>query len=687
MLRAVRRTVPLIVVLLCCLLAGTLAAAEQAPPWLFASQDPGVRVVDSEDSMGLANRQVGFVFRKGDGVLVGIWPAGHGNLLASAPKTPLWTMETMPVAAEKPSVLLAGGSGKVTFAARGDGKDRTIDVTYETPAARIVVHASLAAEASLVRWRLEAEALGENPGIWSVTFPQFPVAALDTDPAGNEMVVPYRRGQTRGFGKGAPRGDAELPYPGPSAKFQFLAAYGRSAGRGLYFGVEDGQGFTKSFAIRNHPETDAVVLSAQHFPANRGAGAKRFTMEYDVVAGPFTGDWWDAARLYREWWTKRVWASRGLLAERRDLPGWLVHAPIVTRPSTTKPERTVPNNLTALHALSETFGGQPFFGVWYGCFATAKAGASLNESGFGHVLPPKPGLVDAVRELRGRGVHLQAYIQSMIYDAGIDVPDAGAAERAVTRDRQGNRVPYGSGEPQLLSMCRATDWWQNRLVELSRRAVGEWGFSGVYLDSFGKGAPECFATDHGHPLGGGNTVISGQRALVKRVREAVRVADREAILSGEDPIEAFRDLLDVNLYSVNVMTNYVPIYRTVWGDYSLGHGRVLGPGKSGGNLIPELTALFLEGTPRAAFIANRPTSSSSSRTTQRNWLSSSPSPPTRSMGCLGCASASICIRSPSSHHRARLSIASPWRTRWSMCRRWCTASRARMPTARWRSCW
>jgi hypothetical protein len=324
---------------------------------------------------------------------------------------------------------------------------------------------------------------------------------------------------------------------------------------------------------------------------------KRFEMPYDVVAGPFTGDWWDASRIYRAWWVKQEWAGRGLLADRHDLPDWLVHAPIAARPSTTKPERTVANNVASLGAIREALGRRPFFGVWYGCFETPKAGASLNESGLGHDLPPKPGLVEAVRALRGQGIHLQAYIQSMIYDAGIVTPDANAAQQAVTRDVNGKAVPYGTGDPpNLLAMCRATDWWQRRVVELSRRAVAEWGFSGVYLDSFGKGAPECFAPDHGHPIGGGNTVIAGQRTLARRVREAVRAADPEAILSGEDPIEAFRDLLDVNLYSVNTMQNYVPVYRTVWGDYSLGHGRVFAPGKSGGTLLPELATLFLEGT-------------------------------------------------------------------------------------------
>lgn len=69
-----------------------------------------------------------------------------------------------------------------------------------------------------------------------------------------------------------------------------------------------------------------------------------------------------------------------------------------------------------------------------------------------------------------------------------------------------------------------------------------------------------------------------------------------AIVSGEDPVEAFRDLLDVNPYAVNVSANYAPVYRTVWGDYSLAHGRVPRPGDDDGPLIPELAVLFIGGT-------------------------------------------------------------------------------------------
>ncbi|HEV7401779.1 MAG TPA: DUF6259 domain-containing protein [Chthoniobacteraceae bacterium] len=576
---------------------GLVATAPPAPAAdagrLFPAGEEKVRVVERADAIGLANGQIAFLLRRDDGALLEMWQKGGPGLIRETLPTPLWTFELAPVGSSKPQVVAAGHQDKLSFATKMEEAGGTLEMTAEGEGRKVIVRAGLAAHATLVRWRIEV-ILGQGARLWSVTFPQVPVATVDPEPAENQMVVPYRRGQLRTYGKGFPRADGDLPYPGPSAKFQFLAAYGRTATRGLYLAAEDGAGFTKSFATRNYPQADAVVFAVQHFPANRGAGVDRFALPYDVVTGPFSGDWWDAARLYREWWVKQEWASRGLLAERRDLPEWLLRAPFATRPSTTKPERTVANNLTALRSLSRSFDGRPFIGTWYGCTEKPGGSTNLDEGGHGHLLPPKSGLVDAVKEARDQGIHLLAYVQSAIYDESVPEPDAAAAHRALTRDAKGAAVAYGGvAGSQLGMMCRATDWSQTRMAELSRRAVAEWGFDGVYLDSFGKGAPECFAPDHGHAVGGGNTLIAGQRVMARRVLAAMRTSNPEAFLSGEDPVEAFRDLVDLNLYAVNVTANYVPITRTIWGDYSLGHGRVLGPGEA---FIPECAALFLEGT-------------------------------------------------------------------------------------------
>lgn len=580
--------------------ASLLAAAPEpgriAPPPILATTAAEVARVDDQDTIGLANSQTAILFRKSDGALLGIWNKEGRNLVASAPAAPLWAIEQSAAPGERRPLIApakdAPASQETVLTERRDSG--TLELTSVSADRRVKVRATLTAASPLIRWRIELASPESAPPIWSVYFPQIAVAALDEEPDGNQMVVPYRRGQLRTFGKGAPRADIELPYPGPSAKFQFLAAYGRNAGRGIYLAAEDGEGFSKSFVTRNYPQSSSVLFAVQHQPADRGRGVRNFAISYDVVTGPFTGDWWDAARLYRQWWTRQEWASRGLLANQRDLPQWLLHSAIATRPSTTKEARTVGNNLIALRALSDAFERRPFMGIWYGCTERPGGSESLDEGGHGHLLPPKAGLLDAVREVRSRGVHLQSYIQSIIYDANVAPAENGAAERAVTRDVQGGIVSYGTGErAHLYSMCRATEFWQNRIIEMSRRAVAEWGFDGVYLDSFGKGATECFAPEHGHPLGGGNTVIAGQRKMARRIREAIRQANPEAIMSGEDPVEAFRDLLDVNLYAVNVTANYVPIYRTIWGDYSLGHGRVLAPNPA---FIPETAVLFLEGT-------------------------------------------------------------------------------------------
>jgi hypothetical protein len=549
-----------------------------------------------DDVIALANKHVLCTFRKGDGALLGISEPGHNNLCVPSMKTPLWSLEVLPPGASKPITIAPDAATKFSCETVEDQGAKLLKLAYNTDGAEVHIEARVPSGVAQIRWCLAVELKDKNSRLWSVTFPQIPVASCDAAPGANEMVVPYRRGQTRGFGKGTPKSDVELPYPGASAKFQFLAAYGSTSKRGLYYAAEDGAGFTKSFWLRNRPDSDAIIFAIQHFPENRGAAVQKYRMPYEVVTQPFNGDWWEAARIYRAWWVKQIWASKGLLAERKDLPDWLRRSPMAVRASTTKPERTVPNNETGLSALSTALHEEPFFGVWYGYPQAPGNAKSSDEGGLGHLLPCKPGLVDTVKRLKTRGVHLEAYIQSMIYDEALPSSDTEAVAHAVTLDAQGKKVSYGSGAaPNLLAMCRATDWWQTRLVDLSKQAVGEYDFDGVYLDSFGKGAPECFAEDHHHPVGGGNTCIAGQRQLATRVKKAIKAINPDAILSGEDPVEVFRDLLDVNLYSVNTMKNYVPIYRTVWGDYSLGHGRVLAPGRGEG-LVPELAILFLEGT-------------------------------------------------------------------------------------------
>jgi hypothetical protein len=209
------------------------------------------------------------------------------------------------------------------------------------------------------------------------------------------------------------------------------------------------------------------------------------------------------------------------------------------------------------------------------------------------VRPVRSDVQAAIAQLNAQNIHHLAYLQSSIYmPLESDPKDAAMALKYAATGRDGKPVMYGD---LGYNMDRSTTWWQDRLIEQAKKAISA-GFIGIYLDSFGKSSAECFAPDHGHPIGGGNTGIAGQREMAQRMLAAIRKINPDAVLSGEDPVEAFRDLVQVNLFSANMWPGYLPLYRVIWGDYSLGYGRVLAPSKAGpDNIIPEMAALFING--------------------------------------------------------------------------------------------
>lgn len=583
--------------------------AAYATNWPFPADVAGVQAMEDDRYVGLYNARVGFLLDKKDVVLHGMWSSEGWSLLgrtrARGGLGPwLWQVQIMPTGADEAVTVLPDAAEHVGYRVSGDERSKTLAAAFTSVKSSgcsldVGARFALGDGDRFVRARIAVELKQGGASVWSVTFPQL-VAVAPDPPGQNKVLIPYRRGLAMPFGQGAVGARMQQPYPSSSAHFQFMAAYGEKSGQGLYLATEDGAGYGKTFHQRHFPGQNCVRLALEHTPENRAVAGTGYAMPYDIAIGPYRGDWWHACRIYRQWWLKQIWASKGLIHKRKDIPEWLKRASVVTRQSCSKPGRTVARNVAGATSLSSALGGRQFFGIWYAPFDSGGAapGVGLARSGHGHILPPKADVTDALRGLRGKGIHLQAYIQSLLYqhDLGSEAAqkDLPAARAAVARDRKGTLGLYAH-DKALYAMCRATGWWQTRVVELAKHAV-KMGFAGVYLDSFGRGGAECFAQDHGHALGGGLTITQGQRKMAQRVLAAIRQIDPEAILSGEAPVESYRDILHVNLYALNTMNRYVPAFRTVWGDYSLGHGRTVRPSKANDNFVPELTTLFLEGT-------------------------------------------------------------------------------------------
>ena len=111
----------------------------------------------------------------------------------------------------------------------------------------------------------------------------------------------------------------EMYYPSAYASMQWMAYYGLQPKAGLYLATYDITGQSKYF---NFTRTSASSLNAtvHHIPEFIAGSSP--DIGYPVVVGVFSGDWYDAAQIYRTWAMQQPWVSQGALATRPDIPLW-----------------------------------------------------------------------------------------------------------------------------------------------------------------------------------------------------------------------------------------------------------------------------------------------------------------------------------------------------------------------------
>ncbi len=561
--------------------ATDLSAASPFP----APKEEGAAVYETAKEIGLYNSRTGILFDRKNFLLQGLWLTGGENLVKSSS---LWKVELMTASERGKTTLLqpADASG-ITVRSSNENGNAALTVLFSQVkkdrfTADVTLRVLLEKDSPMVRWHIAVKVTGGDGSLWNVTFPMIAASCMTTDPLDTMMVYPYRRGRLTPL---AGDGQNLQPYPGPAVKFQFMSVYNRRNSDGVYIGVEDPDGYSKGFYQRGLPKSLRVYMGIEHYPENRGTDLKTFDSPYYVTVCGFKGDWWDAARIYRNWWVKQEWASKGPMIFRKDVPEWLKNAAMSIKLSTCPP-RNVATNLTNALEIGKIIGNRPILGIWYH-FENKKD----TMDGFGFPLPPQPGVEDALRQMSQSNIHVLAYVQSLIYDQKQDEKDVPAASRYYAKDISGKPYNY----EVKMSMCRCSDWWHRRVLVMSENAL-RMGFEGIYLDSFGKSSPECFDAGHGHPLGGGSYGIQGQRRMAGLVRELIKKESANNTMAGEAPVEAFADKLDYYLFAVNTMPGYIPLWRTVLGDYMIGHGRGMAQSKAKDNIAAECAQLFVDGT-------------------------------------------------------------------------------------------
>jgi hypothetical protein len=119
-----------------------------------------------------------------------------------------------------------------------------------------------------------------------------------------------------------PNRSTESIYPGPVST-QFMAYYCDLGG--LYIGAHDDEGNVKFIDFL--PEKDGIRLQFRLYTDAFSQG--KYKMGYDMVLGIFSGDWYDAADIYRNWYKENYKNKPEPISNNPDLPDWYGESPIV----------------------------------------------------------------------------------------------------------------------------------------------------------------------------------------------------------------------------------------------------------------------------------------------------------------------------------------------------------------------
>jgi hypothetical protein len=505
--------------------------------------------------IALANRNHRLQFDSRTAQLLSLRPAAGGpEFIAGGPSHPVFVIQYLDT--EKQFQQIPSGEARNVVVRRPQkdllqaefiglgGKDLDATVTVRI-------------ENTLSRWSI---AVRNHTGLL-ITDVQFPFVvvpySLGGTPGSEALLRPLISGQLirapkpADFEQDSPKAWQFLPenhdtwhYPGLTFA-QFLACYGSRAG--VYIACDDTSGAVKWIKpVHRDPGIRLGIAHAGDWPTR---GERK--LEYDVVLRTFTGDWYDAAEIYRDWSLKQTWA-RTPLHERRDIPAWLLKSPphIIVRIQGQVDDGPAPPNQEFLPyrkiiPLIEPIAQRAGSGVVPVIMSWERPGPWIYPDCF-----PPAGGEESLREFtqlaRQRDWHIGTFCNGTRwvtghrwtrYDGTGYFEERGGA-RSVCRTHDGRLWPEDwdrTWRPSY-ACCLGTRMTREIAADFVRRVIG-YGLDWVqFLDqNVGCATFPCYAADHGHPPAPGRWMTAEMRALLDRFDAVAHEAGRPIAFSVESP--------------------------------------------------------------------------------------------------------------------------------------------------------
>jgi lysophospholipase L1-like esterase len=339
-----------------------------------------------------------------------------------------------------------------------------------------------------------------------------------------------------------------------------------NSGTGLYMGCFDGNQFAKRYQIETSPER-GIEWTLVNIPNNMKSVPQRWEVPYQAVIRCFSGDWYDACQIYREWALKQSWSSEGPLLTRKSIPQWF---------------KEIDEWLSI--GVPPLFASLDEFNKMTQDFGKYKLGTMCYNWGAGHhfdeITPERFPLdnkdMEYLKMMSKNNIAVMGYIQCTGW--------SDATESFKKEDGIRNTVKTYSGQ----SLKWATDVKSNEMIAYPGKvwtkvlgdtveAMAKAGFAAAYLDSGNHGGtylnfnPACSGDS-----GGGSGYIKGNQQLIETIKQRARKINPEFCFTAESFWEGNIAVLDgilvcntTNIYLEGSRVTAIPMAQTVYHDYCL----------------------------------------------------------------------------------------------------------------------
>ncbi|OHB54224.1 MAG: hypothetical protein A2Y12_04325 [Planctomycetes bacterium GWF2_42_9] len=348
------------------------------------------------------------------------------------------------------------------------------------------------------------------------------------------------------------------PSGSPYCCMQFVAFNKGNAG--LYIAAHDGNANYKTLDLTLDQHFFFDVLAEN---PNEAGDANLPAISFVVQA--YSGNWWEAAKIYRDWALQQKWADEGWLADRTNIPGNFLDIGYWAA-DTANPNSWLGDDIfvTDMGRMKSTFAPLKLGLHWYGW------NSSPFDTNYPEMFPIlDQGIDDDIETFQAQGTSVMPYTNGLMWDTGLS-NFTGTAQPAAVKDKDGNLV-LAAGElgHEFAMMCPYTSVWQDKIHDLCERLINpnELDVDGIYLDQLGGHKPDlCYDSSHGHPLGGGHHWVDGYRTMLSNITTTV---GSNAYLASEMFAEPYMDYIHGFLIgALYRATDDVPLMQAVYSGYA-----------------------------------------------------------------------------------------------------------------------